>query len=60
MERHPFARVELYREVCAHLLISLVDKGNRDLFSLVRANLVGGPSSFPLIPRSKLDSSALC
>ena len=36
--------VELHREVCAHLPISLVDEGNRDLYSLVRANLVGGPS----------------
>ena len=37
-------RVELYRKVRAHLPIILVDKGNRDLYSLVRANLVGGPS----------------
>ena len=36
--------VELYREVRAHLPISLADEGNRDLYSLVRANLVGGPS----------------
>ena len=36
--------VELYREVRARLLISLVNEGNRDLYSLVRANLVGDPS----------------
>ena len=34
----------MYREVRAHLPISLVNEGNRDLYSLVRANFVGGPS----------------
>ena len=36
--------VELYREVRVRLPVSLVNEGNRDLCSLVRANLVGGPS----------------
>ena len=36
--------VELYREVCAHLPINLVSEDNRDLYSLVHSNLVGGPS----------------
>ena len=36
--------VELYREVRVRLPVSLVNEGNRDLYSLVRANLVGDPS----------------
>ena len=36
--------VELYGEVHAHLPISLVDESNRDLYSLVRANFIGGPN----------------
>ena len=37
-------RAELCREVCTHLLISLVDEGSRDLYSMVHANLVGDSS----------------
>ena len=45
-ERAPICTqgVELYREIHAHLLISLVDESNRDLYSLVPANFIGGPS----------------
>ena len=32
------------RLIWTYLSISMVDEGNRELYSLVRANLVGGPS----------------
>lgn len=40
--------VNLYREVRAHLPVSLVGQSNSDLYSLVHNNLVGRPSSIVL------------